>query len=1760
MIWSLALSRMRKLVLFLIFSLSAWSGFSQNLERYNWYFGGSTQAVRFNRTSGKPSIVTKAVPFGTAGGGTASSATNANLLFYTDGKNVYDASNTLISGLPVGGLSGNANGNQPVAMCAVPGSPGKYFLFTNSASYTTPGSINMSIVDMNLPGNAVFPTPPLGALTAPINVATGLTGFAEGMTIVPHTNGVDFWLIIAQQPTATSTTFSAALINAASAGGTFTFPSPSLVVSPPILAGNIAYNSKRNIFAVSAQDPNTDAIILSFDPATGAITGAPVGVNGTIRNSGTATGATNQSIYDIEWSANSNFLYLSRFGDTGIQADLFQYDYTDQFSPLTSILPAPVFRSFGVQMAPDSNIYHLYQAASGGSILIGAITAPDSVAAKVKYKTSQVTSTNLQGIQFPSFAPRSNVVITVDFTSIGTCQNNNTTFFPAVTPAPDSVNWDFGDGGKGSNDWSPVHKYGQAQTFSVKLTAFVGGQTQSVTKPVTITNFTLKISLVQDTTACRSEFPPPRGTSSPVQFSVTAKADQGTPTSWTWSNGDTGPTLKPAQSGYYYVVATDATGCSTYAGVNVKEYGLQDQRSNIWFFGNQAGIDFNQTPPVPLTNSAMDAPEGCAIICDRNGKTIFYTDGETVYNKNDIAIATGIGGSKDAAQSSIIVAVPGDETLYYIFTNEAIEGGTNITKYSLFDLKQNAGLGAVTVQNQVLFSRSTERITASGKWIIIHEWGNNTFRVYPFNGQGIGEPILTAIGSDHVSTSINTGIGYMKLGPKNNLAVALSQPGANLIELFHVNDTTGKITNYRKIDLNDASGQVYGLEFSPGARKLFATVRGSNKIYEYAIDYKGKPYLAPSPPATGTNPITQNNVGELQIAPDGQIYVAIEGSGSLGRFAPDEDSSRLSINGYVANAFNLAGKTSHLGLPNFIQHQSNAFGGPDFSFTGLCLGDTTRFLGVPTDAIDKFQWQFDATASFSAASQSPKDSTVYPTAGNHIVTMRITNRCITSPIDVTKTVTINDLPPPLDVYYLYCPPPEIGAYKVNIPGLTYLWPNGETTRVIHPTEPTQGTLVVTNQFGCPRKGLIFYDNLFPSFGPDQVHCQNEVLPALQSPYASNPQVIAAWYINGVATGVSGSQPQPINTATPGTYKYELTGYINDANHGPACTFTGSVTYTINPGPVFTLTSANTSGCGNTDGTITLTPSPSTPPGGPYSLFFTGPGGFNDQLIDQAFPHAAYVYNQPGHALGAGVYSATVQDQISQCAITQSVAINDTQVGSATAAPVNTCDPETIQITTSGMSFPIQYQAINNATPSTIIGPFTENALTVFNMPTALSAGTYTITLKYGTCTFSINNFVVTPTTPVAVTVTPNVCASPPTLTASAPGLATYAWTGPGIVGPANQATVTVSGQGQFTYSVTVTPAAGCPNTVNQVVILDTPVPDFTQSDACQSNVVLKANLISSAYTYRWYKAGVFQSGLQGAQIVIGTADDNASYQVEYYNPQNGCSFKSNPKTVRVIGVVTAGITASPACADGKPFTLTAVTSATGVTYAWFKSNTLIAGQTSATTSQTDETTYKVEISKATCKATSQVTVLRNPLPVGTLPNRATICNDPDNKDPKTNNVDLDPGTFTKYDWYKNELSLNYTAQVYNATSQGIYRVDLTNSFGCVASDQTEVRSECIPQIDVPNAFRPSSSITENKDFYAFTFFITDTNFQVFIYNRWGELVYTSADRDFKWNGGYNNNLNQPLPGGSYAWVIKYVSSFHPERGVQEKRGGVALLR
>ena len=160
----IGMNRAGKVFLTLVIMLGATMTFAQNLSQHNWYFGNSRNGIRFNRANNKPFLVTnKAIPFGTGGSAVATDPSTADLLFYTDGNTVYDATHAVMPGGT--GLPGNSTANQPAVVCAIPGQANKYFIFTNTTNYTTGGTISSTVVDLNLFGNSVFPAPPLGTVT-----------------------------------------------------------------------------------------------------------------------------------------------------------------------------------------------------------------------------------------------------------------------------------------------------------------------------------------------------------------------------------------------------------------------------------------------------------------------------------------------------------------------------------------------------------------------------------------------------------------------------------------------------------------------------------------------------------------------------------------------------------------------------------------------------------------------------------------------------------------------------------------------------------------------------------------------------------------------------------------------------------------------------------------------------------------------------------------------------------------------------------------------------------------------------------------------------------------------------------------------------------------------------------------------------------------------------------------------------------------------------------------------------------------------------------------------------------------------------------------------------------------------------------------------------------------------------------------------------------------------------------------------------------
>jgi len=87
----------------------------------------------------------------------------------------------------------------------------------------------------------------------------------------------------------------------------------------------------------------------------------------------------------------------------------------------------------------------------------------------------------------------------------------------------------------------------------------------------------------------------------------------------------------------------------------------------------------------------------------------------------------------------------------------------------------------------------------------------------------------------------------------------------------------------------------------------------------------------------------------------------------------------------------------------------------------------------------------------------------------------------------------------------------------------------------------------------------------------------------------------------------------------------------------------------------------------------------------------------------------------------------------------------------------------------------------------------------------------------------------------------------------------------------------------------------------------------------------------------------------------------------------------------------------------------------------------------------------------------------------------------------------------------------------------------------------------------PNAFRPDSDISENREFMPVGVGVDPEVFQLLIFNRWGEIVFESNSPDYKWDGTTKNN--NPAPMGNYIWKAEFADI----QGFQHSMKGQVLL-
>ncbi|MBX6379773.1 MAG: gliding motility-associated C-terminal domain-containing protein, partial [Thermoflavifilum aggregans] len=125
---------------------------------------------------------------------------------------------------------------------------------------------------------------------------------------------------------------------------------------------------------------------------------------------------------------------------------------------------------------------------------------------------------------------------------------------------------------------------------------------------------------------------------------------------------------------------------------------------------------------------------------------------------------------------------------------------------------------------------------------------------------------------------------------------------------------------------------------------------------------------------------------------------------------------------------------------------------------------------------------------------------------------------------------------------------------------------------------------------------------------------------------------------------------------------------------------------------------------------------------------------------------------------------------------------------------------------------------------------------------------------------------------------------------------------------------------------------------------------------------------------------------------------------------------------------------------------------------------------------------------------------------------------------------------------------------YTATQPGLYRVQAFNICG-IASDTVSLQpaANCVGDIIMPNAFTPNND--GHNDVFRPKVLHQVFDFELRIFNRWGQLLFVTHDWTQGWDGTFHG---APCDAGGYAWWVKYRET--PNGPVMFKKGVLTLLR
>jgi gliding motility-associated-like protein len=442
-----------------------------------------------------------------------------------------------------------------------------------------------------------------------------------------------------------------------------------------------------------------------------------------------------------------------------------------------------------------------------------------------------------------------------------------------------------------------------------------------------------------------------------------------------------------------------------------------------WYFGKYSAINFSTSPPRVKKDNAMFAGIAATSISDKNtGELLFYTDGSTVWNKNNVAMKNSyMFDSTYLSRFSDVIIIPflHNTKKYHIYARHWIDHV--IYSYTV-DMSLDNGLGAL-IENQVstrAFSSNafftTKHAIDSSYWLVTYypDSDSDFFFAYKVNDSGISSKPIT---SKHKSNPQLQRVGEITT-TSNGSKIAITYYDLNkaAVQVYDFDKQCGTVGFPIKLSVDSNWTQALGVSFSPDDTKLYVTVSPSPS---YLIQYYGSNFSQ-----WQIIDSSKSNFNGIRLGPDNRLYI------SLNDNANHDPSSRIDVllypdklgnnTGYTPNYLDLGtNKTSNYRFPSLIYDKSpwgntltNAI-----TVTNVCLGDTSHFSINNTLGYDSVVWNFGEN---NQTSTQKKPIYQYTNIGNYNISANI-YRCNQNWV-LTKTIGIYNQPQinwPIDTTFCY---------------------------------------------------------------------------------------------------------------------------------------------------------------------------------------------------------------------------------------------------------------------------------------------------------------------------------------------------------------------------------------------------------------------------------------------------------------------------------------------------------------------------------------------------------------------------------------------------------------------------------------------------------------------------------------------------------------------------------------------------------------------